>query len=92
MHPSPVEVSVHVCTSADCVCMYVCVCMHVCLCMLVLANADIQYVLFCDHSTDVLVSERAVDVGDFRNYMRQRRRDDCAQLKAEYTVSGADCV
>ena len=52
----------------------------------------LTYVLFCDHSTDVLVSERAVEVGDFRNYMRQRRRDDCALLKAEYTVSGVDCV
>ena len=70
--------------------MYVCVCVHACVCTLVLANADMYF--FCDHSTDVLVSERAVDVGDFRNYMRQRRRDDCAQLKAEYTVSGADCV
>ena len=42
--------------------------------------------MFC--IIDELVSERAVEAGHFRAYVRERRRDDCERLRGEYSVSG----
>ena len=39
------------------------------------------------YSTDALVSERVVNLREFRQYVKQSRRDNCSYFRKEFAVS-----